>query len=216
MKRSDVDGFASGLGAACGGDQGMTEERAQHFRSHMQRVISLLNLHIQYQDSARILDFVKKLRMRIELMAESLPLAVGASEPKATIGETFEAIEGIVSRIYDPDEKNSCDYVIADLSIDPPTLATLSQIFAEFLSNIYSRAASGGAPCRVAVKLVGSSDWAILSVFDGEVASGVDAEPLDLLTARVIGELARSLEAEAFFDRENIRDAWLSFPMLPR
>jgi two-component sensor histidine kinase len=212
MKRSDVDGFASGLGAACGGDQGMTEERAQHFRSHMQRVISLLNLHIQYQDSARIPDFVKKLRMRLELMAESLP---GASEPKATIGETFDAIERIVSRIYDPDEKNSCDYVIADLPLDPPTLATLGQIFAEFLSNLYSRAAPGSAPCRVAVKLVGSSDWAILSVFDGESASGVEADPLDLLTARVIGELARSLEAEAFFDGENIRDAWLSFPMLP-
>lgn len=190
-------------------------ESAQHFRSQMQRVVSLLNLHIQYQDSANIPDFVKKLRMRIELMAEGFPLALGMPEQKATIGETIAAIENTVSRVYDPDGRNSIDYAIGDLLIDQPTLATLGQIFAEFLSNLYSRMPPGNAPNRAAVRLLADPAGRVtLTVRDVGSQRSAQPEPVDLLTSRVIVELARSLGGEAHFDGENIYDARLSFPII--
>jgi two-component sensor histidine kinase len=50
---------------------GKMDESAQRFRSHIQIVISLLNLHAKYEESANIPDFIKKLRLRMELMAET-------------------------------------------------------------------------------------------------------------------------------------------------
>lgn len=190
------------------------EENAQTFRSHLQRVVSLLNLHIQFQESANNPDFVKKLQMRIELMAQGLPLAIGAPGQDATIAETFEAIEKIVARIYDPEGRNACDYSIGDLPIDRPTLATLSEIFAEFLSNIYSRAAPTNASRRASVLLsADKAGQAYLSVSDDNIAPEARAEPLDQLTSRVVSELARSLGGEARFEGRNIGDARLTFPL---
>jgi two-component sensor histidine kinase len=189
-------------------------ENAQHFRSHMQRVVSLLNLHIQYQDSANIPDFVRKLRMRIELMAEGFPLAVEMPEREAPIAEAIEAVANIVSRVYDPDGSYSVDYAIDDLSIDPATLATLGQIFAEFLSNLYSRTPPGGAPNRATVKLLaGPASRVTLTVRDVGSRRSAQPEPVDLLTSRVIVELAKSLGGEARFNGDDIYDARLSFPM---
>jgi two-component sensor histidine kinase len=191
------------------------QESAQQFRSHMQRVVSLLNLHIQYQDGAAIPDFVRKLRMRIELMAEALPLAVGASEQKGT-RETLEALEDIVARIYDPDRRNACRYDIDDLPIDLPTLATMGQIFAEFLSDIYSRPLPGNAPNRVIVRLLAETTGRItLHVRDTGFTPDAPTQPLDLLTSRVISELARSLDGDAKFDGVDVYDAQLNFPAAP-
>jgi two-component sensor histidine kinase len=187
-------------------------EGAQTFRSHMQRVVSLLNLHIQYQESASDPDFLKKLRMRMELMAEALPLAMEASERQATMAETFATVEQIVSRVYDPEGRNACDYALDDRSIDQPTLVTLGQIFAEFLSNIYSRATPESPPCRVEVKFSADAGQARLWVRDAAVAPAAPTKPLDQLTSRVIGELARSLDGAARFDGPSIRDAELTFP----
>jgi two-component sensor histidine kinase len=181
------------------------EESAQAFRGHMQRAISLLNLHIQYQENANDPDFLKKLRMRMELLAEALPRA---SERQTTMAETFAAAEGIIARIYDPDGRNTCIYTLDDRSVDQPTLATLGQIFAEFLSNIYSRATPENAPRRVEVKFSVDAGQGRLWVRDAAAAS---TEPLDQLTARVIGELARSLDGAARFDGSNIHDAELTF-----
>jgi two-component sensor histidine kinase len=184
------------------------QESAQAFRGHMQRAISLLNLHIQYQESANDPDFLKKLRMRMELLAEAL--AIQASEQKATMAETFAAIEGIVARIYDPEGRNDCAYTLDDRSIDQPTLATLGQIFAEFLSNIYSRAAPGSHSCRVEATFSVDAGQGRLRV---RAAAGAPTKPLDQLTSRVIGELARSLDGAARFDGPNIHDAELTFPL---
>jgi two-component sensor histidine kinase len=192
------------------------EESAQTFRGHMQRAISLLNLHIQYQEGASNPDFLKKLRMRMELMAEALPLALEGSEREATMAETFAAVEQIVSRIYDPDGGNACDYALGGRSVDQPVLATLGQIFAEFLSNIYSRATPGSPSLRVEVTF--SADAASegrLRVRDAAVGLGAQTEPLDQLTSRVIGELARSLDGAARFDGPSIHDAELTFPLAP-
>src|SRR5476649_1087156 len=94
------------------GGSDIMEESAQAFRGHMQRAISLLNLHIQYQENASDSDFLKKLRMRMELLAEALPLAARASEPGTTMAETFAAAEAIIARIYDPDGRNTCIYAL--------------------------------------------------------------------------------------------------------
>jgi two-component sensor histidine kinase len=184
------------------------EESAQAFRGHMQRAISLLNLHLQYQENANDPAFLKKLRMRMELLAEALPLAARASERMTTMAETFAAAEGIIARIYDPDGRNTCIYTLDDRSVDQPTLATLGQIFAEFLSNIYSRATPENAPRRVEVKFSADAGQGRLRVRDAAAAS---TEPLDQLTVRVIGELARSLDGAARFDGSNIHDAELTF-----
>jgi two-component sensor histidine kinase len=191
------------------------EESAQAFRGHMQRAISLLNLHIQYQESANDPDFLKKLRMRMELMAEALPLTMEASERQATMAETFATVEQIVARIYDPEGRNDCDYALDDQPVDPPVLATLGQIFAEFLSNIYSRAMPQSSPCRVEVKFSAAAGQARLWVRDAAGAPAAPTKPLDQLTSRVIGELARSLEGAARFDGQNIHDAELTFPLAP-
>jgi two-component sensor histidine kinase len=191
------------------------EESAQAFRGHMQRAISLLNLHIQHQESANSPDFLKKLRMRMELLAEALPLAVQASEPNATMAGTFAAVERIVARIYDPEGRNDCGYALDDRSIDRPTLATLGQLFAEFLSNIYSRVTPENAPCRVEVKFSAEAGQARLWVREKAVAPVAQTEPLDQLTSRVIGELARSLDGAARFDGPDICDAELTFPLAP-
>ena len=189
------------------------QESAQTFRGHMQRAISLLNLHIQYQESANDPDFLKKLRMRMELLAEAL--AIQASEQKATMAETFAAVEAIVARIYDPEGRNDCAYALDDRAIDQPTLATLGQIFAEFLSNIYSRATSENPPCRVEVKFSADAGQARLWVRDAALAPAAPPKPLDQLTSRVIGELARSLAGAARFDGPHIHDAELTFPLAP-
>jgi two-component sensor histidine kinase len=190
------------------------EESAQAFRGHMQRAISLLNLHIQYQESANDPDFLKKLRMRMELMAEALPLATQASEREPTMAETFAAVEQIVSRIYDPDGRNACEYAIDDRWVDRPILATLGQLFAEFLSNIYSRATSGSPPRRVAATFYRDAGGrAVLSVRDASPVVIVQRGALDQLTTRVISELARSLDGQARFDGDSIGDAELSFPL---
>jgi two-component sensor histidine kinase len=192
------------------------EESAQAFRGHMQRAISLLNLHIQYQESASNPDFLKKLRMRMELMADALPLAMEASERKATMAETFATVEQIVSRVYDPEGRNACDYALEDRPLDPPVLATLGQIFAEFLSNIYSRATPESPMCRVEVKFSGdAAGQGRLWVRDAAFAPDAQTAPLDQLTSRVIAELARSLEGAARFDGRNIQDAELTFPLAP-
>ena len=189
------------------------DESAQAFRGHMQRAISLLNLHIQYQEGANDPDFLKKLRMRMELLAEALPLAMRASDREATIAETFAAAEQIVARIYDPEARNACEYFIEARSIDQPVLAPLGQIFAEFLSNIYSRAAPDSPPRRVAATFRAVGGRAVLSVRDALPASVAQARPLDQLTSRVISELARSLGGEARFDGESIGEAELTFPL---
>jgi two-component sensor histidine kinase len=184
------------------------EESAQAFRGHMQRAISLLNLHIQYQENANDPDFLKKLRMRMELLAAALPLAAQASERTTTMAETFAAVEQIVARIYDPDGRNTCIYALDGRSIDQPTLATLGQIFAEFLSNIYSRSTPENAPRRVEAAFSVDAGEGRLRVRDAAAAS---TGPLDQLTARVIGELARSLDGAARFDGSNIHDAEVTF-----
>jgi two-component sensor histidine kinase len=181
------------------------EESAQAFRGHMQRAISLLNLHIQYQENANDPDFLKKLRMRMELLAEAVPRA---SERQTTMAETFAAAEGIIARIYDPDGRHTCIYTLDDRSVDQSTLATLGQIFAEFLSNIYSRATPENAPRQVEAKFSVDAGQGSLRVRDAAAAS---TEPLDQLTVRVIGELARSLDGAARFDGANIHDAELTF-----
>jgi two-component sensor histidine kinase len=194
------------------------EESVQQFRSHMQRVVSLINLHIQYEDSATIPDFVRKLRLRVELMAEAFPLAVGVSEQKSTIGETFEALENIVARVYDAEGRNSCRYAIGDLAINSQTLATLGQIFAEFLSNIYSRPLPANAPHRVEARLAADGGGQIvLTVRDAAFSPAAPTGPVELLTSRVIFELARSLNGYAQFDGANVYDARLAFPeAIPR
>jgi two-component sensor histidine kinase len=191
------------------------EESAQAFRGHMQRAISLLNLHIQYQESANDPDFLKKLRMRMELLADALPLAMQASERGATMAETFAVVEQIAARIYDPEGRNDCAYALDDRSIDQPTLATLGQIFAEFLTNIYSRAAPESHSCRVEATFSVDAGQGRLSVRATAVAPAAPAKPLDQLTSRVIGELARSLDGAARFDGPDIHDAELTFPLSP-
>ena len=190
-------------------------ENVQRFRGHMQRVVSLLNLHIEYQESAKIPDFVKKLRMRIELMADASPLTFDVAEQKATMSDTLKAIENIVSRAYDPEKRNVVDYHIGDLQINQSALATLSQIFAEFLSNIYSRVTPENT-CQVGVKIFADAAGRItLSVQDASSPPDAATGPLDLLTSRVISELTRSLDGEARFDGEDIFNARLTFPIPP-
>ena len=149
-------------------------------------------------------------------MAEALPLAMETSERQATMAETFATVEQIVARIYDPEGRNACDYALDDQPVDPPVLATLGQIFAEFLSNILARATPGSASLRVQVTF--SADAAgqgRLRVRDTAVGPDAQTEPLDQLTSRVIAELARSLDGAARFDGPNIHAAELTFPLAP-
>ena len=189
------------------------DESAQRFRSHFQIVISLLSLHAQYEESASRPDFLKKLRMRMALMAETFPLAIAAPEQKASPGEPLEALAKIVAGVYEPRNAWECELAVGDIAIDPPTLATLGQIFAEFLSNLYSRPLPANAPNRIVAKVSADAAGRIaLSVRDANFTPDGPVEPVDLLTSRIILELARSLGGEARFDGRYIYDARLIFP----
>jgi two-component sensor histidine kinase len=192
---------------------GKMDESAQRFRSHIQIVISLLNLHAQYEESANIPDFIKKLRLRMELMAETFLLAIAASEQKARVGDTFATIEKIVARVYESRNGRQCEFAIGDIAIDQPALATMGQIFAELLSNIYSRTPPEDALNRIVVRIsLDTAGRIVLSVRDANFTPGDDVEPLDLLTSRIILELTRSLGGEARFNGQNIYDARLILP----
>ena len=189
------------------------DESAQRLRSHVQVIVSLINLHAQYIDSVNVKDFVNKLKMRIELIATTLPMALALSPERKALVETLDAVAAIVAEIYDPQDLHSCALTVDDVDIPAAALAPICQLFAEFVSNIYARAKPGESE-RVAARLFAVPQGRIaLSVSAKGVAPRAQPEPLDLLTSRIIQELARSVGGEASFDRGAIRDASLIFPM---
>jgi two-component sensor histidine kinase len=189
------------------------DESAQRLRSHVQVIVSLINLHAQYIDSVDVRDFVNKLRMRIELIATTLPLALVPSPERKVVFETFSSVAAVVAEIYDPQDLHACELTVDDVDLPPAALAPICQLFAEFLSNIYA-AAKPDASERVAARLFAVPQGRIaLSVSAKGMAPRPQPEPLDFLTSRIIQELARSLDGEATFDRGAIRDARLILPM---
>jgi two-component sensor histidine kinase len=188
------------------------DDNAQPLRSHIQVIVSLINLHAQYIDSVDVKDFVAKLRMRIELIAATLPMALGPPPDKQAIVEALESIRDVVSRILDPQEIHSCELTLGDVTIAPSALGPMCQLFAEFLSNIYARAAPG-EPTRVVAQLLAVPSGQIALTLRSEGgASDAKAKALDLLSSRIVQELARSLGGEARFDATDIHDASLIFP----
>jgi hypothetical protein len=65
-----------------------------------------IRVHIQYPQDARGPDFANKRRMT--LMAEAVPLAIGAPEGRTATRATSETIEHMVSTIHRPDDGNAC------------------------------------------------------------------------------------------------------------
>ena len=189
------------------------DDSAQRLRSHIQVIVSLINLHAQYIESVSVKDFINKLRMRIELIAATLPLALNPSPERKVVFETLESIAAIVKNVYDPHDEHACELTVDDVDIPSAALAPICQVLAELVSNIYARA-KPGEPERVVARLFPVPEGRFcLSVSARGAAPRGQAEQLDLLTSRIIHELVRSVAGEANFDREAIRDASLVFPM---
>jgi two-component sensor histidine kinase len=188
------------------------DESAQNLRSHVQVIVSLINLHAQYIDAVDVKDFVAKLQMRVELIASTLPMALEPRPDTQTVVDALESVSAIVSRIFDPREIHSCELTAGDVTLAPSALGPLCQLFAEFLGNIYARARRG-EPTRVVAQLlaVPSGEIALTLRSEGG-ARGAKAQTMDVLTSRIVQELARSLGGKARFDATDTHDVNVTFP----
>jgi two-component sensor histidine kinase len=188
------------------------DEGTQNLRSHVQVIVSLINLHAQYIDVVNVKDFVAKLQMRVELIAATLPMALAPAPDRQGAVDALQSVSAIVSRILDPQEIHSCALTAGDVMIAPSALGPLCQLFAEFLANIYTRARPG-EPTRVVAQLlaVPSGDFA-LTMRSESGARGAKAQTMDVLTSRIVQELARSLGGKARFDATDTLDVSVSFP----
>ena len=190
-------------------------EAAHQFRNHIQIIASLLHLHAGHLRSENVSDLLKKLQMRLEVAAETVLLTVGAPSDDAAALRLLEVIDKVVARIYRDDRRGAATFKIINLRTNAVTLATIGQIFAELLSNIYCRPGAAAKP--VAVKIDrGADDRVTLSVRVVGVVPDENLEAVDPLTSKLIAGLAASVGGEIHFDKEAIYDARLTFFAPPK
>jgi len=191
------------------------DESVQRFRSHMQVVVSLLNVHAQHIDDASAGDFANKLRMRIQVIAAMLPTAPDPPATREKLVAALENVAGIVASIYDQGAARAFELAVGDLTLGHSAMMTTCQVFAEFLSNIYCRPDHATPPRRIVARLFAVPTGRIcLTVQAHGLGPDEPAEPVDTLTAKILRQFAASLGGEARFEGGNICDASLVFPTL--
>lgn len=181
-------------------------------RNHIQNLASLLHLHAGHVDETNARDLHRKMRARLATMAQISLLTVERPHEPAAAAPLIEAVANAIGRIYDGLENDGCVLDIDDFALSALDLAVVGQIFGEYLSNIYSRAASRHGRTAVVVRITRAADGAVsMSVRDERYAAGQNAEPVDPLTARITSGLVAALGGEAQFDGDAIFDARLTF-----
>jgi hypothetical protein len=124
----------------------------------------------------------------------------------------IEAIAIAVHRIYDDRSRHRCVVAGGDFRLNAAELAVLGQIFAEYLSTIYSRRALRDVATDVVATIDRTADGLVsMSVRDLNFITGEDSEPVDPLTSKMMSALVASTGGEAQFDGAFVFDARLVF-----
>jgi len=181
-------------------------------RNHIQIVGALLRLHIDHVEEAKALELLRKLRTRLAALEETSFLTVERPHEPAAVRPVIEAIAIAVNRIYDDRSRHRCVVAGDDFRLNAAELAVLGQIFAEYLSTIYSRRALRDVATDVVATIDRTADGVVsMSVRDLNFAPGEDAEPVDPLTSKMMSALVASTGGEAQFDGAFVFDARLVF-----
>ena len=181
-------------------------------RNHIQIVGALLRLHADRVEEGKALDLLRKLRARLAALEETSFLTVARPHDPAAVRPVIEAIASAIGRIYDDRSRHRCVVEGGDFRLDVVELAAAGQIFAEYLSNIYSRRSLRDVATDVVVTIGHDAAGVVsMSVRDLNFVAGQEAEPVDPLTARMMSALLGGIAGEAQFDQASVFNASLTF-----
>jgi two-component sensor histidine kinase len=181
-------------------------------RNHIQIVGGLLRLHDDYVEEEKALELLRKLRTRLAALEETSFLTVERPHEAAAVRPVIEAMASAVGRIYDDRSRHRCVVDRGDFRLDAIELAVVGQIFAEFLSTIYSRRSLRDVATDVVTTIEHGADGLVtMSVRDLNFTPGQEAEPVDPLTSKMISALVDSIGGEAQFDEARVFDARFAF-----
>jgi hypothetical protein len=125
----------------------------------------------------------------------------------------IEAIASAIARIYDDRSRHRCVVAGDDFRLDAVELAVVGQIFAEYLSTIYSRRSLRDVATDV-VATIGQDAAGVVSMSVRDlnfVAEREAEEPVDRLTARMMSALLGGIAGDAQFDDASVFNARLTF-----
>ena len=181
-------------------------------RNHIQIVGGLLRLHVDHIEEVKALALLRKLRTRLAALEETSFLTVERPHEPAVVRPVIESIATAVGKIYDDRSRHRCIVEGGDFRLHAVELAIAGQIFAEYLSTIYSRRSMRDVATDVVATLRRDAAGLVsMSVRDLNFAAGEDVETVDPLSSKIISALLASLGGEAQFDGAFVFDARLAF-----
>ncbi len=181
-------------------------------RNHIQIVGGLLRLHADHVEEAKAWDLLRKLRTRLAALEETSFLTVERPHEPAAMRPVVEAITNAVGRIYGDQSRRRCVIDGGDFRLDAVELAVAGQIFAEYLSTIYSRRSSRDVTTDVVATIAHDVNGVVtIAVRDLISDPGRDAAPVDPLTSKIVFALVDSIGGDARFDGASAFDASLTF-----
>jgi len=187
-------------------------DAAHRLRNHVQTIASLLHLHADQLKTANAPDLLKKLQMRLEVIAETSLLAVGEERNGAALRTLFETVEKILSRVFERNREIEIVFEIGDVRLGASSLATLAQLLSELLGQHLRHSFPDPAPSEVAVRIGRSAEGQVtLSVRPKALPPAIKARAIDSLTSRMIAGLAASMRGQVHYDADSIYHARLIF-----